>query len=124
MRFFVDREVSGGDDALARAWVFFSDLARQRGHHLVDGDVEFRMVFGLTADDERRAGLVDQNRIDLVDDGVVHATLHAVFYFIDHVVTQIVKTKFVVGTVGDVCTVGGLFVCTLHLWQINADRQA
>ena len=81
------------------------------------------MVFGLSADDEWCAGLVDQDRIDLVDDGVVHATLYTVLYFIDHVVTQIVKSKFVVGTVGDVCTIGGLFVCTLHLWQIHADRQ-
>ena len=61
VRFFVNREVSGGDDALASARVFFPDLACQRGHHLVDGHVEFCVVFGLTADDERRAGLVDQN---------------------------------------------------------------
>ena len=124
MRFFVDREVAGGDDAFARAWVFFTDLACQRGHHLVDGDVKFSMVFCLSADDQRCAGFVNQDRVDLVDDGEVHTALHTVFGLVDHVVTQIIKTKFVVGTVGNVCAVGGLFVGTWHLRQIHANRQA
>ena len=123
VRFFINREVSGRDDALACAWVFFPDLAGQSGHDLVDGHVEFCVVFGLSADDEWCAGLVDQDRIDLVDDGEVHATLHTVFYFIDHVVAQIIKSKFVIGAIGDVSLISGLFVWPLHLRQVDADRQ-
>ena len=123
VRFFVNREVSGRDDALACTWVFLAHLAGQHGHNLVDGHVEFGVIFGLSADDERCAGFVDQNRIDFVDDGVMHATLHTVFGFVDHVVSQVIKTKFVVGAVGDVCTVSGLFVGARHLWQVDADGQ-
>ena len=32
-------------------------------------------VLGLAADDERRARLVDEDRVDLVDDGVVELAL-------------------------------------------------
>ena len=124
VRFFVDCKVAGSDDALASTWVFLTDLAGQHGHDLVDSHIEFGVVFSLPADDERCAGFVDQNRIDFVDDGVMHATLHTVFHFVDHVVTQIIKTKFVVSTVGDVSAVGGLFFSTRHLWQVDADSQS
>ena len=39
------------------------------------GDVEIGALLGRAADDERRAGLVDQDRVDLVDDGVVQLAL-------------------------------------------------
>ena len=69
---------------------------------MVDGLVLRCVIVGLTADDERCARLVNQNGIDLVNDGVVEATLDTVFGFVDHVVAQIVETKFVVGAVSDV----------------------
>jgi hypothetical protein len=40
-------------------------------HDGVDAHVHLGVVFGLAADDQRRARLVDQDRVDLVDDGVV-----------------------------------------------------
>ena len=69
---------------------------------MVHGLVLRGVIVGLTADDERRARLVNQNGINLVNDGVVEAALYAVFGFIDHVVAQIVKAKLVVGAVRDV----------------------
>ena len=81
------------------------------------------MVFGLTTDDQRRAGLVDQDRVHLVDDGVVEGALHTVMGFIDHVVAQVVKTVFVVGAVGDVGVVGRLLFLARQLGQVDAHRQ-
>ena len=69
---------------------------------MVHGLVLSRLIICLTADDEGGARLVNQNGINFVDDGVVEAALYTVFGFIDHVVAQVVKTKFVVGAVGDV----------------------
>ena len=40
----------------------------QLAHQLVDGAVELRAVLGRAGDDQRRARLVDQDRVDLVDD--------------------------------------------------------
>ena len=50
----------------------------QFGNELVDGDVAVRHVFGRARDDERRARLVDQNAVDLVDDGEAVAALRHV----------------------------------------------
>ena len=69
---------------------------------MVEGLVLRCVIVGLATDDERRARLVNQNGVDLVNNGEVEAALYAIFTFIDHVVAQIVKTKFVVGAVGDV----------------------
>jgi hypothetical protein len=68
------------------------------------------VVFGLAADDQRRARLVDQDRVHLVHDGVVQAALHPVGGLVDHVVAQVVEAVLVVGAVGDVGRVGGLLL--------------
>ena len=121
--FLVEREVARLGDALAGARIFFAFLALQQRCHLVDGDVEVGMVFGLAADDQRRARLVDQDRIDLVDDGVVEAALDPVRRLVDHVVAQVVKAVLVVRAVGDVGAVGRLLGLALHVRQVDADRQ-
>lgn len=61
---------------------------------------------GGPGDDQRGTGLVDQDGVDLVDDGEVVAALDTVFEAQRHVVAQIVETEFPVGAVGDVGGVG------------------
>jgi hypothetical protein len=68
--FFVEREVADLDHALAGAQIFLADLLLQLRHDSVDAHVHLGVVFGLAADDQRRARFVDQDRIDLIDDGI------------------------------------------------------
>ena len=124
MAFFVEGEVAGFGDAFAGAGVCLAFLLDQRGHRFVDGDVEVGVVFGLATDDEGGAGFVDEDGVDLVNDGEVEPALHAVGYFVDHVVSQVVEAVFVVGAVGDVGTVGGLLVFTRGLGQVDAYCEA
>ena len=77
------------------------------------------MVFGLAADDERRARFVNEDGVDLVDDGKVEATLDPIVGLVDHVVAQVVKAIFVVGAVGDVGTVGRLLFLAGRVWRID-----
>ena len=71
VRLLVDGEVARIDHALAGAQVELADLLLQLRDDGVDAHVHLGVVFGLAADDERRARLVDQDRVDLVDDRVV-----------------------------------------------------
>ena len=59
-----------------------------------------------TGNNQRSPGVVDQHRVDLVDDGVVMLALHEVFGRRGHVVAQIVEAVFVVRAEGDVGHVG------------------
>ena len=51
---------------------------------------------GRAADDERRARLVDQDRVDLVDDRVVQRALRVLERAELHVVAQVVEAELVV----------------------------
>ena len=81
-------------------------LPLEPGNELVDLDVELGALLGRARDDQRRARLVDQDRIDLVDDRVLEPALHAVLEPEREVVAQIVEAELVVGAVGDVGAVG------------------
>jgi hypothetical protein len=75
-------------------------------------------------DDERRAGLVDQDRVNLVDDGKGVAPLDHVLQAPGHVVTQVVEAELGVGPVGDVAVVGVLLVLPLgHVRGHPAHRE-
>ena len=64
---------------------------------------ELFLAFGHGAgDDQRRTSVVDQHRVDLVDDGVVMLTLHEVLRADGHVVAQVIEAELVVRSEGDV----------------------
>ena len=74
----------------------------------VDDQIQVRPVFRRPRNDQRRAGLVHQDGVDLVDDGKMVRALHHLLSVIDQVVAQIVETELVVGAVGDVGRIGCL----------------
>jgi hypothetical protein len=81
-------------------------------------------VLRRAADDERRTGLVDQDRVDLVDDRVEVAALHQLLGAPRHVVAQVVEPELVVGAVGDVAAVHGAPLDRWLVGQDHADGQA
>ena len=79
-----------------------TELARDLRHALVP----FQLAFGRSGDDQRGAGLIDEDVIDLIHDGVVVAALHAVVHAVGQVITQVVETELGVGAIGDIGGVG------------------
>ena len=69
-------------------------------------DVKLGGILRRPRDDQRRAGLVDQDRVHLVDDRVVELALDHLLQARLHVVAQVVEAEFVVGAVGDVAGIG------------------
>jgi Cu/Zn superoxide dismutase len=58
------------------------------------------------ADDQRGAGLIDQDGVDLVDDREEVVALYPIVQAHDHVVAEVVEAELVVRAVGDVTLVG------------------
>ena len=96
----------------------------ERRNIAVDGVVEFGTVVERTGNDQRRARLVDQDRVDFVDDGIGMAALDHVLQPVLHVVAQIVEAEFVIGGVGDVAGVGLLALGVVQAVHDVADGQA
>ena len=103
-----------GEGDRADLLVLFEILVRELGDQLVDRFVKVRRILGLARDDQGRARLVDEDRIDLVDDRVIEGPLDHVFEAELHVVAQIIEAELVVGTVGDV---GGVSVAAFVVGQ-------
>ena len=74
--------------------------------HPVQDEVELGGLLGGAGDDQGRPGLVDQDGVHFVDDGVVEFALDVVLQGELHVVPKVVEAEFVVGAVGDVRGIG------------------
>ncbi len=64
---------------------------------------------GCTGNNEWGSSFVDKNRIHFIDNGKGETALGFVFQTQGHIVAQVVKTKFIVGAIGDI---GGIGVLT------------
>ena len=95
-----DTDLGGYDGALGLVDLVVV-VALQTLHDGRELDVQLLRVVGAAGDDQRRAGLVDEDGVDLVDDGEGMAALHLVLARDGHVVAQVVEAELVVGAVGD-----------------------
>ena len=85
-------------------------LCRQAIHRLV----EFGVIIRRAGDDQRGTRFIDQDRVDLIHYSKGALSLYPLIRREGHVIAQVVKTKFVIGTVGDISGVGLL---TLFMFQ-------
>ncbi len=86
--------------------------------------VPLQIQLDRATDDERRTRFVDEDRVDLVDDGEEMPALHEFFGAPSHVVAQVVETELVVGAVGDISGVRGPALIGGHLRHDDADVEA
>ena len=97
---------------------------RQHRDQLVDTAIDLRGVFRRAGDDERRAGLIDQDRVDLVDNREVPRALHLVIGREGHVVAQVVETELVVRAIDDVACIGAALHLAVLARNHNPDGHA
>ncbi len=81
-------------------------------------------LFRGAGDDERRPGLVDQDRVHFVHDGVVELALDVLLEVEFHVVAQIIETELVVRAVGHIRAVRRLPFLVGEPMDDDADREA
>ena len=123
----VDDVVSGLLQLDALLGLLVAGDARARlelGDDGVDAVVLVRRLLGRAADDQRRARFVDQDRVHLVDDGVVVPALDIAGQLELHVVAQVVEAQLVVRAVGNVSGVGLLALFVAQVVLDHADCQA
>ena len=77
----------------------------------------------LAGDDERRAPVIDQRMVGLVDDGDLEIALYPVAPRVAQVVAQVVETELSEGAVDDIVAIGAPPFRVAHVTQDDADRQ-
>jgi len=100
--------------------------AHDRVHERLELDVDVaRRHRCRTRDDERRARLVDQDRVHFVHDGEVVAVLHDLLGLLRHaVVAQVVEAELAVRAVGDIARVLRAALGGIHRVLDAADGEA
>ena len=96
----------------------------QPGDELIRPGVQLGGFVALTGNDEGRTGLVDEDGVHLVHDGVGVAPLHHVAFPDDHVVAQVIKAHFIVGAVGHVAGVSLPALGVVHVMNDDAHAHA
>ena len=106
---FLDSGFGGHNNSFV-LFNFEIDVATKRTNNARKAVIHLCGICQTTGDNQRRTCLVNQNGVDFVDYCKMMTALHLVVFCSGHVVAQIVKTKFVVRSVGDVgCVVDTLF---------------
>ena len=114
--FFRIRNVAG---FLINREVFLAQLGDNHVHDFI----KLRPILCRTRDNQRRARLINQDRVDLIDDRKVMASLSHLVQLRTHVVTKVIEPKLIVGRVCDISGIGLLFLGLWLLWVDNTCAQ-
>ncbi len=71
-----------------------------------------RRFLGRTGDDKRGSGLIDEDAVNLIDDGVVEFALNAFLKGIAHIISQVIKPELIIRAVCNIASIG-LFPCVI-----------
>ncbi len=111
-----------------RGPVFFLDdvidILNQFWNDFVDAVILVGGLFGGAGNDQRSAGLVDQDGVHFVHDSEVMATLHTVHEIEFHVVAEVIESEFVVRAVGDIRAIGRAPLDVAQIVHDHADGHA
>ena len=110
-----------GAHLLVDSVVLFGFQARDDA---VDNIICVGRLFRRAGNNQRRARLVDQNRVHFVHDREVVLALDVVLDIELHVVAQVVEAELVVLAVGDIGAIGDLALLVGQAVDDHADRQA
>ena len=78
----------------------------------------------LSGNDQRCTCLIDQYRVNLIDDGIVQITLYQLLLVDNHIVTQIIETKFIIGNIRNITLICFLTFIMIHIIQNHAYGQS
>ena len=95
-----------------------------RARNLCKDSIQISRFFTRTRDDKRSTSFVNQDTVNFVNDTVVQFALYHLVNVYYHIVTQVVETKFIVSTVGNVCHVSRTTFMRIHIMNNQAYRQA
>ena len=127
--FFIYYEVTGLDNFFAHdgshlchlmaGFTTFQLLCKDITHF-----IELRGLTALSGNDQRCTCLIDQDRVDLIDDTVVQISLYQLFFIDDHVITKVIKSQFVISYISNIASVCCTALFRFHVVQYNTNSQS
>ena len=86
--------------------------------------VKLCRFLALSGNDKWCPRLIDQYGINLIDQCIVQPSLHKLFFINNHVISQIIKSEFVICYVSNVAVISSTTFFFVHTVQYYADCQS
>ena len=99
------------------------ESAFEGADEFIDAHIKIGRLVAPARNDERSSRFVDENGVDLVDDGKIQLALYHARKLGFEVVAQVIEPELVVRAVNDVACVSGALVLVFHAGNDDADRQ-
>ena len=77
-----------------------------------------------TGDNQRCPRLINENAVHLVHDGEVQLSLHHLVQVYHHVVTEVIKAVFIIGTKGNITVIGKFALREIHVMADKPHTQS
>ncbi len=100
------------------------DILLQRSHCFGHNCIHIRGFCARSGYDQRRSGFIHENTIYLVDDCIVQIPLYHLLRRNNHIVTQIVKTIFIVRTKRYITAIGKFALRKIHIMRNEPHRKS
>ena len=85
--------------------------------------IQLGRFFTGAGNNQRGTRFVNQDTVDLIDNTVIQLTLNHLIFINYHVITQVVKAEFIIGTVSNICSIGSFTVGEVHIMHNQTNRQ-
>ena len=99
------------------------DLLFQAGDEIIRHFIQLGRFLALAGNNERGARLVNEDGVNLVDDGERVAALHHLLFVDRHIVAQVIEAQLVICAVGDIGGIGRAALLRGQIVDDEADGQ-
>ncbi len=93
-------------------------------YSLSHADIGISGLGARTGNNQRSSGLINEDAVHLIHDGIVQVPLHHLIHIYYHVVTEVVKAKFIIGAKGNIATVGKFTLRKIHIMADQSNSQS
>ena len=90
----------------------------------IAGFIQSCRLPALSGNDQRCSGLIDQNGIDLIDNCIMQSSLNQLFFINNHVISQIIKSKFIIRYISNIAIISLSSLVIVHLIENNTDFES
>ena len=96
----------------------------QHINSLGHADISLCRLGAWAGNNQRCSGLIHQNTIHLIHNGIVQLPLYHLLHIYYHIISQVVKAKFIISTKGNITAISIFTLWEIHIMTHQTYRQA
>jgi len=96
----------------------------QPWYNFINQVIFIRTILCRSGNNQGSPGLINQDTIHLIDNGIIQFPLGIIIQLKFHIVTEVVKTKLIIGSIGNITAIGLLTFLIIQPMQNHPDGKS